>query len=271
MTDQLERGAGPLSVTRVLQILRTLSTSDKPLSLAELSRRLAAPKTSLVGLLRKLQELNFVVFSDGTYRLGGSAFELATAMLGARQRLHVGDYTRAGMRDLNQRTGETVLYAILNSDEPATMTYVDMIESRGAIRISVGVGDRSPLYCTAGGRVLLAAMSDEAVRRHLAVAPLEANTPRTQTDPEALFELVRRAREEDFSCVSDEVVEGVTGMAAPIRDSSCEVLASLIIAGPTVRMLGEEDRLRSIVLEVAQGISLSLGYHGGAGARASHQ
>jgi len=269
MTDQSDRTAGPLSVTRILQLLKALGMSDKPLSLAELSRQLAAPKTSLIGLLRGLVELNFVVFTDGSYRLGGSAFELASIMLGARQRLHLGDYTRAGMRDLARRSGETVLYAILNTDEPATMTYVDMIESRGAIRISVGIGDRSPLYCTAGGRVLLAAMSDDSVRRYLSLAPLNSINPMTETDPDILFELIQRTCDEHFSCVSDEIVQGITGMAAPIRDSSCEVLGSLIIAGPTARMLEEKDNLKSIVLEVAQGISLSLGYHGGASMHAA--
>jgi DNA-binding IclR family transcriptional regulator len=263
MTEQSDRVAGPLSVTRVLRILQALSVSDKPLSLAELGRQVGAPKTSLIGLLRGLVELNFVTFSDGSYRLGGGAFDLASTMLGARQRLHVGDYTRAGMRDVNRRSHETVLYAVLNEDEPATMTYVDMIESRGAIRISVGIGDRSPLYCTAGGRVLLAAMPDAAVRRYLSIAPLNAISPMTETDPETLFALVRRAREEQFSCVSDEVVQGITGMAAPVRDSSRAVLGTLIVAGPTARMIEDEDKLRAIILEAAQGISLSLGYRGG--------
>jgi DNA-binding IclR family transcriptional regulator len=41
------------------------------------------------------------------------------------------------------------------------MTYVDVIDSRNAVRFTVSVGDRRPLYCTAGGRVLLAAGSDD--------------------------------------------------------------------------------------------------------------
>ena len=263
MTQQNDRAVGPLSVARVLQILQALGTSDEPLSLAELGRRLGAPKTSLIGLLRGLVELHFIAFADGAYRLDGGSFDLASTILSARQRLHVGDYTRAGMRDLNQRSHETVLYAVLNDDAPATMTYVDMIESRSAIRISVGIGDRSPLYCTAGGRVLLAAMPDDAVRQYLELAPLNAISPCTETDPHALFDLVRRVREEQFSCVSDEVVHGITGMAAPIRDSSRQVLGSLIVAGPTARMVEDEDKLKAIVLETAQGVSLSLGYRGG--------
>lgn len=262
MVDKSASGKPPLSVARILQILRELSLADEPLGLAELSRRLATPKTSLIGLLRGLVEMNYVVFSDSTYRLGGGAFELASSMLTARQRLHMGDYLRAGMNDLNKRSGETVLYGILTSDEPAMLTYVGMVESRGAIRISVGIGDRSPLYCTAGGRVLLADMQDEEVRHYLSLAPLNSINALTETDPEKLLELVQVTRREQFSCVRDEMIQGITGMAAPVRDSSAKVIGTLIVAGPTGRMMEDEAMLKSLILEEAQGISLSLGYHG---------
>lgn len=262
MSGKAVSGGAPLSVARVLQILQVLSASDQPMGLAELARQLSTPKTSLIGLLRGLVDMNYVVFADGAYRLGGSAFDLASTVLASRQRHHMGDYLRAGMNDLNKKSGETVLYGILTSDEPATMAYVGLVESRSAIRISVGIGDRSPLYCTAGGRVLLADKPDNEVRRYLAAAPLKAINSLTETAPGKLFDLVGATRRDQFSCVRDEMIQGITGMAAPIRDSSAKVLGALIIAGPTGRMVEDEAILRSMTLEAAQGISLSLGYRG---------
>jgi len=262
MANKVASGKAPLSVARILQILKVLSLADEPLGLAELSRQLGTPKTSLIGLLRGLVDMNYIVFADGAYRLGGSTFELATSVLSARQRLHMGEYVRSGMNELCKRSGETVLYGILTDEGVPTLTYVGLSESRSAIRISVGIGDRSPLYCTAGGRILLADMPDEEIRRYLASAPLNAINQQTQTDPDELLELVRKARREDFSCVVDEMIQGITGMAAPIRDSSGKVIGTLIVAGPTSRMLEDEPLLRSMVLEAAHGISLSLGFHG---------
>jgi hypothetical protein len=71
--DDGRRGRSPQSVTRVIKILETLSASPDPMSLADLSRALATPKSSLAALLRGLADADFVVASDGTYRLGGSA------------------------------------------------------------------------------------------------------------------------------------------------------------------------------------------------------
>lgn len=235
--------------------------AGQPVGLAELSRQLHTPKTSLVGLLRGLVEMNYVVFSGGAYRLGGSSFELANEILSARQRLHMGDYIKDGMNSLCAQSGETVLYGILTSDEQPVMTYVGLAESRSAIRISVGIGDRSPLYCTAGGRVLLADLPDEAVRDYLAKAPIDQINPQTETDPEALFNHVIEARKQGLACVIDQMVQGITGMAAPIRDSSDRVLGALIVAGPTSRVLDDEALLRGMVRDAARSISNSLGHN----------
>jgi DNA-binding IclR family transcriptional regulator len=260
IVDKASSGKAPLSVARVLQILKALSLSEQPIGLAELSRQLLTPKTSLIGLLRGLVEMNYVVYSDGTYRLGGGSFKLANEILSARQRLHMGDYIKDGMNELCLRSGETVLYGILTGDDPPLMTYVGLAESRSAIRISVGIGDHSQLYCTAGGRVLLAEMPDEAVRDYLAKAPIKQLIQQTETDPETLFARVVEARERGFSCVIDQVVQGITGMAAPVRDSSDRVLGALIVAGHTSRILHDESMLRDMVCDAARSISSSLGH-----------
>ena len=143
-TDDV-RSIAPQSVTRVLQILDVLSAADRPVSLAELSRALNSPKSSLAALLRGLADANFVMASEGSYRLGAGAFGLGSAIVEARRRLQTSDVVRDGMRSLSIRSGETVLFAVPNDDDAGTMTYVDIVESRNAIRFSVKVGDRRPL------------------------------------------------------------------------------------------------------------------------------
>lgn len=264
MERKSDSSKAPLSVARVLQIIKALSLSEEPLGLAELSRRLSTPKTSLIGLLRGLVDMEYVSVRDGAYRLGGSSFELAGAVLSARQRSHMDDNIRAGMKSLNETTGETVLYGVFTGGPPEMMTYVGLVESRNAIRISVGIGDRSPLYCTAGGRILLAGMSDEDAQRYLASAPLERFAPLTETDPKRLLDSVRAARAEQFSVVPDEMIEGITGMAAPVMDNWSRVLGALIVAGPTGRMAENRVMLKDAILASARSISASLGHRQGA-------
>jgi DNA-binding IclR family transcriptional regulator len=260
MPDSDTRSAAPLSVTRVLQILESIGKVDRPIGLAQLSRDLEVPKSSLAALLRGLVGANYLEFTDGAYSIGPSAFDLGSLMEKARRRFHTSDHLREGMRDLCQQAGETVLFAVLNRDDRRTMTYVDIVESRGAIRISVTIGDRRPLYCTAGGRALLSTMSDEEVRRYLDAEKLKKLTPKTEINKTKLLKLVQRARREQVSLVVDEHVQGIIGVASVIRDATNSVLGTLIIAAPSSRLADSESRLVNVGLAAAQSISRNLGY-----------
>lgn len=263
MRNDSVRSAAPQSVTRVLQILDALSVAERPTSLAELSRALNTPKSSLAALLRGLVDANFVISSEGVYRLGPSAFGLGGALIEARRRIQTSDLIRDGMRQLNARTGETVLFAVLDNldnDQPRTMTYIDIVESRNAIRFSVTVGDRRPLYCTAGGRALLSAMSDDEVDRYLATTKRKKLTASTELDKSKLIDAVRRAREEHVARTHDEAADGVTGIASLIRGPSGAALGALVVAAPTARLEERGLKLVSLVHEAATTISRNLGY-----------
>ena len=249
----------PQSVTRVIQILEALCASPAPVSLAQLSRVLDAPKSSIAALLRGLAESDFVVAAEGAYRLGPNAFGLGSALLEARRRLQSSDLVREGMRRLVNRSGETVLFAVRDTSGD-TITYVDVIESRNAVRFAVSVGDRRPLYCTSGGRVLLAASSQEDVRRYLKRLKPQPLTANTELDKRRLAESIAAARETGVAQTVDQASDGVTGTAAAIRDAAGIAIGALIVAAPSSRLKERGGELARLVIEEAATISRSLGH-----------
>jgi DNA-binding IclR family transcriptional regulator len=255
-----ERGAqSPQSVTRVIRILEALGASPVPMSLADLSRALDAPKSSLAALLRGLAEEDFVIPADGAWRLGPGAFGLSSALLEARRRLQSSDLVRDGMRRLAGRCGETVLFGVRDEDGE-TLTYVDVIESHNTVRFIVPVGDRRPLYSTAGGRALLAAGSEEELRRYLDRLKPETFTTQTETSKRRLAELIAAVREAGVAQTIDQASDGVTGTAAVIRDAAGTVLGALIVAAPSLRLADRLAELKRLVKGEAATISRSLGY-----------
>ncbi len=255
------RARSPQSVTRVIRILETLCASAEPVSLADLSRRLETPKSSLAALLRGLAEEDFVVTADGAWRLAPGAFGLGSALTEARRRFQSSDLIRGGLRRLAERSGETVLLGILDEDAQV-MTYVDVVESRNAVRFAVSVGDRRPLYATAGGRALLAARGPEDVAAYLAGLSPENFTSATETHRPRLADIIAAVREAGFAQTIDQASDGVTGTAALIRDATGEVLGALIVAAPSSRLQDRLDALAQLVCAEAAAISRSLGYRG---------
>jgi DNA-binding IclR family transcriptional regulator len=249
----------PQSVTRVIQILEVLCASPTPVSLAHLSRVLNAPKSSIAALLRGLAEADFVVASEGVYRLGPSAFGLGSALLEARRRLQSSDLVREGMRRLVDRSGETVLFAVRDMGGEM-LTYVDVFESRNAVRFAVSVGDRRPLYCTSGGRVLLASMPEEDLQRYLNRLKPQQLTVNTEIDKRRLAATIAVTRETGVAQTVDQATDGVTGTAAAIRDAAATVVGALIVAAPSARLKERGGELIALVREEAATISRSLGY-----------
>lgn len=249
----------PQSVTRVLHILEVLCVSAEPVGLAQLSRELEAPKSSVAALLRGLVQADFVAASEGAYRLGPRAFGLGSALVEARRRVQSSDLIREGMRRLAERSGETVLFAVgdLAAD---SLTYVDAIESRNAVRFTVAVGDRRPLYCTAGGRALLAAAPEAERRAYFRRLRPQALTTRTDTDKRKLAEIVEDVRSRGVAQTVDQAADGAAGTAAVVREASGSVLGALIVAAPSSRLQDRRGELATLVAEQAATISASLGY-----------
>lgn len=249
----------PQSVTRVIQILETLCASPTPLSLAHLSRSLHAPKSSIAALLRGLASAGFVVQSEGVFRLGPSAFGLGSALLEARRRFQSSDLVREAMRRLAERSGETVLLAVLDTGADM-LTYVDVVESRNAVRFAVSVGDRRPLYCTAGGRMLLATTSEADLASYLGHLKPQHLTSKTETNKRRLAEAIAAARASGVAQTVDQAVDGVTGTSSAIRNAAGTVVGALIVAAPSSRSQDRGAELAVLVLEAATAISRSLGF-----------
>jgi len=259
LSDDERRFSSPQSVTRVIQILEALCASPTPIGLAQLARTLNAPKSSIAALLRGLTEAEFVIPNEGVYRLGPAAFGLGSALIEARRRLQSTSFVRDGMRRLAEQSRETVLFAVRESGGDA-LTYVDVIESRNAVRFAVSVGDRRPLYCTAGGRALLATLPEEELQSYLQRLNPQRLTEKTETNKDELAEIVATARKNGFAQTVDQASEGVTGTAAVIRDAAGGVVGALIVAAPSSRLQDRGAELARLVLEEAATISRSLGY-----------
>jgi DNA-binding IclR family transcriptional regulator len=256
------------AVARAFEILELFLEHDE-LSQPEIVARLGLPKTSVHELVNTLLENGYLTRSstaDRKVRLGSRVFEL-----GSRYADSI-DLTREGQavaRLTEARCQETVQVMIRDSDH---VFYVAKVDSTQSVRLVSAVGRRLPAHCTAGGKILLAAMSDEEFDELFAHrSSLPAMTARTITDPAALraeLDGVRRHWLASEYCESNEAVACV---AAAVRDASGAVVAAMSISVPIMRWSDDvkpvlADTIRTGALE----LSRRLGY-AGAGRGRQHE
>lgn len=247
---------GPLSLLRTLKILEHVAAQEEAMPLARLSEALELPKSSLLGLLRALTQNRYLVQEGGRYALGPAAHRLAVSILPGFSLTRL---ARPVLRSLAESSGETALLGLL---DPATdrMVYVEICESDRVVRYVVPVGTSRPLYCTAGGRVLLAWQGDEWLEDYLLRM---AASPEPLVPPlraEAVRAAVAKVRREGLSATQGDFLAEVAGVAAPVLDREGAIAGALMLGIPIERSRANMERLSGMVRHAAALLSQDLGF-----------
>jgi DNA-binding IclR family transcriptional regulator len=238
---------------RALDVLQLFSDSKLVWSGAEIAERFGVARSTGYRYLKGLVTAGFIEECDGGFRLGPQVFELARL---ARKGLGLSEIAKPVMRGLADATDETVL---LTRRSRTAVVCVELEESGRPIRISYERGHILPINAGAAAQVLLAWLPEDEAEAVLAAAPLHKFTPRTVTDVGLLQSRFRQIREAGYAVSRGELDPDVLGVAAPIRDTSGDVVAAVSIAALAFRIADSDmPKITKAVCEAADQISARL-------------
>jgi len=246
------------ALERALDILDCFSFQDRELGLSELTEKTGLNKTTVKRLISNLTDRGYLQQIPNTkqYRLGMRLFELGGIVFSSFSlRKAAAHY----LTRLSDEANATVLMGVMMENE---FVYVDKREGRGMIRISSDVGWRRPLHYGMLGMVLMAYMDPGHVSQILKQTPLEPHTPYSIIDNHAFSLRLEEIRKNGYVLEKEEAVEGIVGIAAPVRDYSRKVIAAIGAALPLVKTSSKKDldRIVRLVREACDAISSDLGY-----------
>ncbi|MGD9944698.1 MAG: IclR family transcriptional regulator [Burkholderiaceae bacterium] len=245
---------GPRSPTRTLRILEIIAESPDGVSLAQLSQRLAIPKTSLFSLLRPLAAQGYLLQLGSRYILGP-----ATVRLSIRAS-HNSSFLRAmhpTLVSLASQINETTGFVML--DETAMQTeYMDAVQSTKAVRYVVNPGERRPLYCTAAGLAVLAWQSSDEARRYLDSVDLQPVTPATVVDRAAILARLQTIREDGYVVTEGEYSDEVWGFASPVFCRPGQAIGAMTVGAPVSRARQARNTYAAAVMLAARRASAEL-------------
>jgi DNA-binding IclR family transcriptional regulator len=244
------------SIERAAAILRLLSGRTRRLGVVDLAGELGLPKGTVHGLLRTLQHVGFVEQDEetGKYQLGAALLHMGSSYLdGNELRTRALNWSDS----LAARTHESVRIGTLHEGQVLIVHHVfrpdDSLQT-------LDVGALLPAHASALGKILLADhpyAAGELVREGL-----EAFTPATITEPEALERELERVRKRGWAADIGELVNGEVSCAAPISDRRGVTVGAMGVSGPPDRLLAARQPrgdLVAFVREAARAVSRELG------------
>ena len=253
---QPEAYSGTQAVRRAVAVLKAFTDARPEQSLAELATRAGLHKTTAFRLLTALASEGLVARVTGseTYRLGPEAIALGGRALRAND---VREVARETLVALAERAGET---ATIESLVEGDTLILDEVHRRDSPRAAPSVGTRWPAHATSTGKVLLAGLPETALRERLAL-PLARPARRTIRTIALLRRELARVRDAGYAVAVDELEDGFTAIAVPVRNHDGDVVAALSVGGPGARLTADRRAaLLPPLRQAAAGISRRLGH-----------
>jgi DNA-binding IclR family transcriptional regulator len=249
------------TIERASSILDILGQSPQGISIRELSTKIKLPKGTTHRLLSSLSYFGYVRQDPKTrnYLLGLKLVELGQLLLG---QLDLRKEAEPFLRDLAERTKETVHLVFLDRNE---IVYIDKVETEqnsSGLKMASRVGLRNPAHSSAVGKVLLAHFPEEELKNFIKEKGLAKRTENTIIDPTQLKDHLKLVRAQGYAIDDEENEKGIRCVAAPIYNEVGKTVAAISISGPAFRITKKviQESLKKEVMETALKVSQRLGF-----------
>lgn len=223
------------SITRVLEIIEAVSYAPKPITPLELSQELEIPKPTIHRLLQNLIDEGFVAVDIGGGIIPGKRVRNLSVELW-QQRQFFSERQVILQRlvdDIKETCGIGVPHHM-------HMIYTNKAQTTLPIQIYLPIGAKSPMWCTATGKLYLSQLSKPSRQKMLQSLALDKFTKNTIVDIERLNEELDRIAATSIGIDNEEFISEMVAVSVPIVDKKARYLASLYVHAPTIRVSLDE-------------------------------
>lgn len=218
---------------RVLEILELLSTAEDSMRLAEISRALEIPKSTLLPILQTMVECRYLQKNDSDrYTLG---MALVGAAAAAGKHYSPQKCIKTCLKELVEAFRETCYYGVLDHDR---VLYMEKVDSPQPIRMLTAIGHRLPAYATGLGKALL---MDHTPAQLEALYPqgLTPLTEKTVPNISALAAQLAEAKALGYAWEVEESTEHIRCFSVSVRKGG-SIVGAVSMAIPMFRYREEE-------------------------------
>jgi DNA-binding IclR family transcriptional regulator len=239
--------AGVQSLGRAFAILEEIARHREGIGLAELSKLVGLHTSTTFHLAKTMVSLGYIRQERDSkrYRVGRPLFALAASALDEIEMVNVATPI---LEDLSRETGESGHFAVRMGD---AVIVIARTSGPGAFQLTDRVGVVRPAHCTALGKIILASLRPDQLKRFLERVELKPSTKKSITDTAALMREIAEVRRSAVAIDDGEFNPEVRCVAVPVYNFSGDVVGALGISGPIWRMTDQAMQSRIKVVKAA--------------------
>lgn len=250
---------GVQSLGRAFAILEEVARHREGIGLADLSKLVGLHNSTTFHLAKTMVSLGYIRQEKDSkrYRVGRPLFALAASALDEIEMVNVATPV---LEDLSRKTGESSHFAVRMGD---AVVVIARTSGPGAFQLTDRVGVVRPAHCTALGKVILASLRPDQLKRFLARVELKLSTEKSITEIPVLLREIEEIRRSGVAFDDGEFNLEVRCVAVPVKDFTGQIIGALGISGPIWRLSNPALQSRAkIVQEAANRLSAAFGAKG---------
>jgi len=254
-TQKMDENYSIKSLHRAIQVLKVFTSEKSALSLTEINQLTKITKPSLQRILSTLVYEGLLTKDEESkkYKLGIELYFLGNLV---QKDAHLLNISLPVMEDIHNKTGEAILLSARYRD---LRRVIANINSNHVLTANQFVGDTSPLYIGASGKILLAYQTEEEIDEFFQKTKLEKINSNTIIDVKLIKKELVKIRENNYAYSSGERLKGVSSITTPIFNRFSEIVAAISIIIPDSRLEDyNQEQLITMMQDAANSISEKL-------------
>ena len=197
------------SVEKAFDVLLAFTPDSPRLTVSQVATKADMTRASARRFLLTLTDLGYLRADGAHFELTPRSLDIGRSFLA---NLSLPRVAEPHLKSLAAGLNETTSLCILDGTD---VVYVACVPSPRLLSVSISVGTRFPAWATSMGRVLLAALSEPELQAYFDSVHLQRFTERSVGSVDQLRTEIDTARAKGWSMVSQELEEGLRGVAVP--------------------------------------------------------
>ena len=238
---------GVQSLGRAFAILEEVARHREGIGLADLSKLVGLHNSTTFHLAKTMVSLGYIRQEKDSkrYRIGRPLFALAASAL---DEIEMVNLAMPVLEELSRETGESSHFSVRMGD---AVVVIARTGGPGAFQLADRVGVVRPAHCTALGKVMLASLSEDQLKRFVARVELTPSTENSITEVPELLREIAEVRRSGVAFDEGEFNLEVRCVAVPVRDFTGQIIGALGISGPIWRQTNQAQQAKVKMLRAA--------------------
>ncbi|MES2936764.1 MAG: IclR family transcriptional regulator C-terminal domain-containing protein [Pseudomonadota bacterium] len=240
---------GIAGLQKGLRLLESFNGALTHMTVTQAARAADLSRTSARRFLLTLKDAGYLDSDGKRYWLTARALRIGDAYM---QSARLPKLVQPVVERLGYLAQESATMGVLDGLD---LIYIARSSTSRIMSPTLKPGSRVPLYCTAGGRVLLASMTTSAARAALQAAPMRPLTPYTRLDADEILGLLPAVAQQGHALVEREFEANMRSLSVPACNRTGETVGVLSMSTDAQRTTVEGFKAQALpLLFEAQGL-----------------